>query len=76
MKYNLYKARKIKMMQTGITVDDQCVQTYTELRMKRLHRFLIMKVNDDNTKIIIDHVGAREASFADFKELMPKDQCR
>jgi hypothetical protein len=60
-------------MQSGISCDDQCTQEYTQLRMKRTHRFLIMKVNDDKSKIIVEHIGPREATFAEFKELMPKD---
>jgi hypothetical protein len=44
--------------------------------MKRTHRFLIMKVADDKTKIELEHIGARDATFADFKELMPKDHGR
>jgi hypothetical protein len=63
-------------LSTGIAVSDECISEFTALRMKRAHRFLIMKVNDDKTKIDIEHIGARDATFASFKELMPKDQCR
>lgn len=63
-------------MQTGITVDDKCQEEYTALRMKRSHRYIIMKVNDEKNRIIVEHVGARDATFDEFKELMPKDQCR
>ena len=61
---------------TGISLDDECIVEFSALRMKRTHRYLIMKVNDDKSKVIIEHVGARDATFADFKEQMPKDQCR
>jgi cofilin len=44
--------------------------------MKRAHRYLILKVNDDKSSIIIEKVGARTETFNDFKESMPKDQCR
>lgn len=64
------------MMQTGISVDDACGSEFTALRMKRAHRFIIMKVNDEKSKIIVEHLGNREATFSEFKELMPKDQCR
>ena len=61
------------MMNTGITVDDECITEFTALRMKRAHRYLIMRVNDDKNRVIIEKVGARESTFADFKEIMPKD---
>ena len=64
------------MMSSGITVHDDCISEFTALRMKRAHRYLIYKVTDDKTQIVIDQVGARESTFAEFKELMPKDQCR
>lgn len=63
-------------LSTGIQVSDECISEFTALRMKRAHRFIIMKVNDDKTKIDIEQVGARDATFAQFKEAMPKDQCR
>jgi hypothetical protein len=44
--------------------------------MKRLHRFLIIKLSDDGTHAELEHFGARTATFADFKSLMPTDQPR
>lgn len=64
------------MMSTGIIVHDDCISEFTALRMKRTHRYLIYKINEDKTQIVVEHVGARESSFDDFKELMPKDECR
>lgn len=64
------------MMSTGIIVHDDCISEFTALRMKRTHRYLIYKVSEDKTQIVVEHVGARESSFDDFKELMPKDECR
>jgi cofilin len=57
----------------GIQVADECVSEFVALRMKRAHRFMILKVNDDKTQIVLEHVGARDATFEQFKELMPKD---
>lgn len=63
-------------LSTGISVSDECISEFTALRMKRSHRFMILKVNDDKTQIVVEHLGARDATFAEFKELMPKDQGR
>ena len=63
-------------MQSGILVDEAVQVEFTALRMKRTHRFLIFKVTDDKTKIELEHIGARDATFNDFKELMPKDHGR
>ena len=63
-------------METGITIDDAVSEEFTKLRMKRAHRYLIFKVNDEKTLIGIEHIGQRDATFEEFKELMPKDSCR
>ncbi len=64
------------MVDTGIIVDDSVAEEFTKLRMKRAHRFLIFKVNDEKTRIATEHIGARDSTFEEFKELMPKDECR
>ena len=63
-------------LSTGISLADECISEFTALRMKRAHRYLILKVNDDKTQIVLEKVGARDATFAQFKEDMPKDQGR
>lgn len=45
------------MMNTGIPIDEQCQTEYTALRMKRAHRFIIMKIADDKSKVDIEHIG-------------------
>jgi hypothetical protein len=42
---------------TGISLDDDCISEFSALRMKRAHRYIIMKVNDDKTKVVVEHVG-------------------
>ena len=43
--------------------------------MKRAHRYLIFRV-EDKTSVVIDKIGARDETFEQFKENMPKDGCR
>ena len=63
-------------MSGGIVVDDDCIQEFTALRMKRSHRYLIMKVSEDKTRVVLEHLGERTTTFEEFKEKMPKDSCR
>jgi cofilin len=60
-------------LSTGIIIADDCISEFTALRMKRAHRYLILKVNDDKSAIVIEKLGAREETFDQFKENMPKD---
>ncbi|CDW73772.1 actin depolymerizing factor 1 [Stylonychia lemnae] len=64
------------MMTAGMRVSDDVANEYTNLRMKRSHRYLIIRVNDDKDEVILDQVGERDATFEQFKEAMPKDQPR
>ena len=64
------------MVDTGIHVNDDIIEEFGKLRMKRAHRFMIMKHSDDKLRIEIEHIGSRESTFNEFKELMPKDMCR
>ncbi len=51
------------MVDTGIQVADEIAQEFTALRMRRAHRFLIFKVNDEKTAVGIEHIGARDSTF-------------
>lgn len=48
---------------------------FAELKKKQ-HRYLIMKVSDDNTEIVIEHTGARDESYTDFTSKLPKESGR
>ncbi len=56
------------MMSTGLRVSEDVATEYTAMRMKRSHRYMIIKVNEDNTEVVVEHLGARDATFEDFKE--------
>lgn len=67
---------KIKNMQSGIQIGDEIRETFQELRMKRTHRYIIYKASDDKSTVEVDKVGAREETFEQFKEAMPKNNSR
>ncbi len=64
------------MMTTGLTVSDDIAAEYTNLRMKRSHRYLIFRVSEDNSSVVIDAIGERDATFEQFKDQMPKEEPR
>lgn len=63
-------------MNTGLFIADDILEEYNKLRMKREHRYIILRVGDDNTGVIIDQIGVRDATFDNFKDNMPQDQPR
>eukprot|EP00347_Sterkiella_histriomuscorum_P010632 403375526 len=44
--------------------------------MKREHRFMILKVVEDIENVVVDQIGARYATFEDFKQQIPQDEPR
>ena len=55
-------------MEGGIQPEEAIPEEYSQLRMKRTHRYIIMKISDDKSKIEIEHIGTRTAVFEEFKE--------
>lgn len=63
-------------MQSGIGIGDDVREKFNELRMKRLHRYLIFKASDDKSAVELEKTGERDETFEQFKESMPKNNSR
>lgn len=46
------------------------------MRMKRKHRYVIYKVNESKDAVEIEKVGARDETWEQFQECMPKNHSR
>lgn len=57
-----------------VDIDPQVAIIFTELNMKRLHRFMIVKMEEGIPTL--EHTGERNATFEDFAALMPKNEPR
>jgi len=44
--------------------------------MKRKHRYMIMKGNEDYTEVVVEKVGERSEDIDSFKANVPKDAPR
>ena len=63
-------------MQAGLQVHADIAEKFSALRMKRAHRFMIVKISEDGTEAVIDACAERSATFADFKAAMPASEPR
>ena len=63
-------------MQSGIGIPDECREVFQQLRMKRKHRYIVFKANDNKDSIEVEKTGEREATWDTFKEDMPKNNSR
>ena len=63
-------------MNTGINIPDEVRAEFQALRLKRKYRYIIMKANDAKDGVEVEKTGAREETFDEFKENMPKNNSR
>jgi len=63
-------------MASGVKVNDACVEAYQDLKLKKSSRYVIFKVNADNTEIVVDKVAPTTATYAEFKHDLPDDDTR
>ena len=59
-----------------MTIDDDVAAKFSALRFKRAHRWVIAKLDESMSNVIVESAGARDATFADFQAAMPKDEPR
>ena len=63
-------------MASGVAVADDCVTKFNELKLGHTYRYLILKLNDDSTEIIVEHEGGPDATYDEFKGKLPADDGR
>lgn len=67
---------------SGVSVAEECVKAFQELRTGRAHRFVVYKVNNTDAdesaaeQVVVDKVGGRDAAFEDLVAALPADDCR
>jgi hypothetical protein len=52
-----------------VKVDAGCKQAYDDLHNKHLHSFLIFRISDDDTTIIVEKKGEKNAPYTEFVEV-------
>lgn len=63
-------------MQSGLNIPDDIRKTFQELRMKRKHRYVIYKLNDALDGAEVEKTGARDSTWEEFVEDVPKNNSR
>ncbi|PVU86367.1 hypothetical protein BB560_006743, partial [Smittium megazygosporum] len=60
---------------SGITVTDDCITAYHDLKLKKNAKYVIFKVADDNSHIAVDKVS-KDPNYDEFVASLPTDDCR
>ena len=63
-------------MNSGLDIPDEIRKEFQNMRMKRKHRYIIYQLNEKHDGVCIEKLGARDASFDEFKESIPKNNSR
>jgi len=60
-------------MSSGVAVNPLCLEKFQELKLGKKYKYIIFKLNDDNTEIVVEKVS--QGDYEDFTEDLPPDQC-
>lgn len=67
-------------MASGVSVNDDCKQVFTEIKLGRKFRFVVYRLSDDLKEINVESTAGIDASYDDFverfKEAEGNGQCR
>ncbi|KAL9681135.1 hypothetical protein QQ045_012916 [Rhodiola kirilowii] len=59
---------------SGMAVNDECKLKFVELKNKRIYRFIIFKIQDQ--QVVVEKLGSPEETYEDFANSLPADECR
>uniref|UniRef100_A0A7N0UR69 ADF-H domain-containing protein n=1 Tax=Kalanchoe fedtschenkoi TaxID=63787 RepID=A0A7N0UR69_KALFE len=59
---------------SGMAVHDDCKLKFVELKAKRIYRFIIFKIEDQ--QVVVEKLGSPEETYDDFQNSLPANECR
>jgi len=62
-------------MSSGVTVNPDCLEQFTQLKLKKKAKYIIFTLNKDNTEIVVEK-SSDSQSYDDFIKDLPEDGCR
>ena len=60
---------------SGITVTDEVVTAYNELKLQHKNKYVIFRISDDYKEVVVDKYGG-SGSYSDFTAELTGSQCR
>ncbi|KAL6342830.1 hypothetical protein AAG906_016849 [Vitis piasezkii] len=61
---------------SGMGVADHCKATYLELQRKKVHRYVIFKIDEKKKEVVVEKTGGPAESYDDFTASLPENDCR
>jgi cofilin len=57
-------------------VPERSKSAFMELKRRKVHRYVIFKIDDRREEIVVEKTGAPGESYDDFTASLPADDCR
>ena len=62
------------MSVSGVTIEDDCIRSFNDMKLKHDKRYVIYRINEEQTKIVIEEIGEKSKTYEQFKQsLFAKD---
>jgi len=61
---------------SGMGVADHTKNTFLELKRKKVHRYVIFKVDEGKKEVVVEKTGGPAESYDDFTAALPENDCR
>ncbi|XP_027116571.2 actin-depolymerizing factor-like [Coffea eugenioides] len=61
---------------SGMGVAEHCKSTYLELQRKKVHRYVIFKIDEMKKEVVVEKTGSPSESYEDFTASLPENDCR
>ncbi|KRX18607.1 Actin-depolymerizing factor 2, isoform c, partial [Trichinella nelsoni] len=57
---------------SGVKIDPQCKKDYDDMHSRKMYSYLIFRISDDDTTIIVEKKGLKGASYKEFQDELAK----
>ncbi|GER41069.1 magnesium-chelatase subunit ChlD [Striga asiatica] len=61
---------------SGMGVADHSKSTYMELQRKKVHRYVIFKIDEKKKEVVVEKTGGPAECYEDFMASLPESDCR
>jgi len=55
------------MSQSGVTVSQECITAYNDLKLAKKYKYIVFKISDDNRQIVVEEASA-DKDWEAFRE--------
>ncbi|XP_021775536.1 actin-depolymerizing factor 5-like [Chenopodium quinoa] len=69
-------AMAFKMATMGMRVTEECKNSFMEMKWKKVHRYIVFKIDEKSGGFTVDKVGSAGEGYDDLAASLPDDDCR